>query len=76
MTRQISVADDVYDLLRALKRPAESFSEAIRRLGETARKNAILELAGSWKISDEEAKRITDDIYANRKASRFRKVEL
>lgn len=76
MTKQIAVADDVYDLLRALRKPAESFSDTIRRLGQTARKEALMGLAGSWKISAEEARRITDEIHANRRASGFRKVEL
>lgn len=76
MTRQVALSDDAYELLKALRLPAESFSDVVRRLGERARRDALMKLAGSWKISEAEAKRITDQVYARRKEGRFRKVEL
>jgi len=46
-TKTISIMDDVYDRLIALKRADESFSDELRRLTET--KGSILEFAGMWK---------------------------
>lgn len=46
-TKTISIMDDAYGLLTALKRPDESFSAEIRRLATA--KGSILEFAGGWK---------------------------
>ena len=51
-TKTISIMDDVYELLSALKGNEESFSDEIRRLVKT--KGSIMELAGSWKTISEE----------------------
>lgn len=42
-TKTISLADDAYEALLALKRPDESFSDTVRRL---ARRGSLTELAG------------------------------
>ncbi|MBI5072698.1 antitoxin VapB family protein [Candidatus Woesearchaeota archaeon] len=53
-TKTISIMDDVYDRLIALKRADESFSDELRRLTET--KGSILEFAGIWKdMTDKDA---------------------
>jgi predicted CopG family antitoxin len=43
MARVISISDDVYELLKSLKREGESFSEVIRKL---ARKTSISTFSG------------------------------
>ena len=43
MARVISISDEVYDLLKSLKREGESFSEVIKRL---ARKSSISNFSG------------------------------
>ena len=44
MTKVISISDDVYDMLKSLKRDNESFSEVIRRL---IRRSSIKEFSGA-----------------------------
>ncbi|AKG92224.1 putative ACR [Geoglobus ahangari] len=44
MTKVISISDDVYDMLKSLKRDDESFSEVIRRL---IKKSSIREFSGT-----------------------------
>jgi len=43
MAKVISVSDDVYELLKSLKREGESFSEVIRRL---AKKTSLSNFSG------------------------------
>ncbi len=70
VTKTISIMDDVYDRLVALKRADESFSDELRRLTET--KGSILEFAGMWKdMTDEEADRIKKTIKSMRKSTRL-----
>lgn len=73
MTRQVSLADDAYETLARLRRPDESFSDVVRRLGETARQEALLSVIGAWKMPAEEAERLTREIYARRRAGKPRK---
>lgn len=57
--------DDAYELLTALKRPEESFSDEIRRLATT--KGSIMEFAGAWKdIPDAKIEKIKDRIRERR----------
>lgn len=50
-TKTISIMNDVYEKLKAIKAPNESFSEELKRLTET---RSIMDLAGAWKDIDEE----------------------
>jgi len=51
-SKNISITEDVYEMLSRLKLEGESFSDAIRRL---AKRNRIVECAGLWAdMSDEE----------------------
>jgi len=59
-TKTISIMDDVYDKLIALKTPGESFSEQLRKL--TSAKSELMNLAGSWKITEKEANKIKKEI--------------
>lgn len=45
--KTITVAEDAYAALAALKREGESFSDVIRRLARSSR--SLLEFAGDWK---------------------------
>ena len=51
---------DVYMLLRAVKGENESFSEVLRR--KLSKSQNIMELAGEWEMSDEEAETIKKKI--------------
>ncbi|MEK6810640.1 MAG: antitoxin VapB family protein [Candidatus Thermoplasmatota archaeon] len=52
MAKTIAIADDVYETLSKEKRPGESFSDVIRRLG--SRGGNLLECAGILKDVPEE----------------------
>ena len=66
-TKTITLAEDAYDQLRALKQEDESFSEVVRRL--TARR-PLSELAGL--LSPSEGRRVDDIIAKGRARSRDR----
>ena len=42
-TKNIAISDEAYQMLKALKRPSESFTEVIERM---TRRSAVLDLAG------------------------------
>lgn len=70
MVKTISLADDAYEDLSSLKRHGESFSDVARRLAsEHRRRRSIVESAGSWPMSEEEAERLTQEIYEARERS-------
>lgn len=61
--------DDVYERLKALKIPDESFSDEIRRLTET--KRDIMQFAGMWKdIDDKRAEEMKKAILSLRGGTR------
>lgn len=71
-TKTISITDEVYERLKALKGPSESFSDELRRL--TSRRS-IWDFAGAWNlVSDAEAKKIKGNIKALRKGTRLKDV--
>jgi predicted CopG family antitoxin len=63
-TKNISISEEAYERLAALKRPNESFTEVVNRL---TRKRSILELAGT--ITEVEGKEIRGEVEELRKAS-------
>ncbi len=68
-TKTISIMDDVYDTLKVLKAPEESFSDEIRRLAQT--KGSIIEFAGAWRdLSEKDAGKIELRIRERRKDRR------
>jgi predicted CopG family antitoxin len=50
-SKNISLTEDVYEMLSKLKLEGESFSDAIRRL---AKRNRLSECAGLWADMDDE----------------------
>ena len=73
-TKTITLMDDAYNLLKALKAPNESFSDEIRRLAQT--KGSIMEFAGAWSdLSEEDAEKIKMRI-SERRRDRTRLDEL
>jgi len=51
MARTTMVSDEVYEMLKKMKLPGESFSDVIKRL--LKRKGNLLDIAGSGTITDE-----------------------
>ena len=68
-TKNISISEEAYERLAALKRPNESFTEVVNRL---TMKRSILELAGI--LTEKEGDEIRRGIVEFRKAS-SRRVE-
>ena len=66
-TKNISITEDAYARLAALKRPNESFSQVIRRITE---RRSILELAGI--LSASEAQEFRDSVKVSRNLSKIR----
>ncbi len=59
-SRNISVTDDVYELLTKMKLKNESFSDTIRRL---AKRRDLTESAGAWSdVPEEEMKSFSEGI--------------
>ena len=66
VTKNITIMEDVYKLLKAVKRANESFSDMLRR--EIGERTSILEFAGAWSgLSDAEVSAIKEDIRDMRK---------
>jgi predicted CopG family antitoxin len=53
-TKNISISEEAYERLAALKKPNESFTEVVNRL---TRKRSILELAGTLTVKEGEETR-------------------
>lgn len=66
MTKIISVSDEAYDKLKKLK-SEKSFSEIIIELSIERNKDNLMKFAGA--LSNEEAKKIKNKIYKERKIS-------
>jgi len=60
MAKVISISDDVYDLLKSLKREGESFSDVIKRL---AKRSSISNFSGTLsKNSAEEVEKVIESL--------------
>jgi len=77
VSKNISITEDVYDLLSKVKLEDESFSDAIARLIRSGGK--LSECAGLWKdMSEEELEELRAGVEEARKSAdeRLRKVEI
>ena len=65
MAKNVALSKDAYEMLDRLKRPGESFSDVVKRLGESKNKPNWREFAGIWK-DDEKIGKIFDEILRER----------
>jgi predicted CopG family antitoxin len=74
MTKVISLSEKAYQTLKGMKKPGESFSDVVLRVGGQANKKSILEFAGTWKGDD------IDEVFAivmkDREQSKSREFEM
>lgn len=63
-TKNISISEEAYERLAALKRPNESFTEVVNRLTQ---KRSILELAGT--LTEKDGNTVRKEIAKIREAS-------
>lgn len=68
--KTVSLSDEAYEALKKIKREDESFNDLILRLVSEQEQKDILSLAGTWRGSDEETKKILETIYENRKQTK------
>ncbi len=52
MTKVISLSEKAYETLKSLKKPGESFSDVVIRVGSKEKKKSLLEFAGTWHGND------------------------
>jgi predicted CopG family antitoxin len=70
-TKNIAISDEAYQMLKALKKSGESFTEVIERM---TRRSAVLELAGT--MSRAEAADVEKQVRALRKKSSRRMLRI
>lgn len=71
MTKCITLSDDAYNNLKALKTDNESFSEVIRKLTAKKKSEGLIKLAGIWKDKPEITKTMKG-IYKDRENFKLR----
>lgn len=76
MTKTISLSEEAYRALAAHKREGESFSDVALRLSRTLQQERLLEFAGAWDMTDEEADALIEQIYRWRDESLRPPVDL
>lgn len=69
-TRTISLAEDAYEALSAMRKPGESFSDVVRRLTRT---RSLTELGDA--MDEDAAKEVADAVEANREERLQRRRE-
>jgi predicted CopG family antitoxin len=74
MTKVISLSEKAYETLKNLKKPGESFSDVVIRVGSKEKKRSILEFAGTWKGDDIDE--VFTVIIQDREKSKSRELDL
>lgn len=62
MTKTISLSDEAYERLAALKGPDDSFSDVALRLAEAVEQDRILDLAGAWDLDEAEREEMKERV--------------
>jgi len=65
-SKTITITDEVYQLLKSLKREKESFSELLKRLAMRVNGQKLEQFFGAWDISDKEYSEIQETIKKNK----------
>ncbi|KKM83377.1 hypothetical protein LCGC14_1310050 [marine sediment metagenome] len=64
-SKTITITEEVYQLLKLIKKQDESFSELLRRLAMSVNGQKLESFFGSWDLSDQEYKEIQEEIKLN-----------
>jgi predicted CopG family antitoxin len=64
-SKTITITEEVYQLLKLLKKQNESFSELLRRLALSVNGQKLENFFGSWDLNDQEYKEIKEEIKNN-----------
>ena len=74
MVKVISLSNEAYEKLKALK-SGKSFSEVVIELVGNKRRKNIMELFGVWAEDADEWNKIENKIYEDRKKAKLREVQ-
>ena len=74
MGKVITISEEAYNVLSRYKESKESFSKVILRKFSSKNKNAIMDLAGSWKNSPDTVK-VMKKVYNDRKNFKLRDIK-
>jgi len=72
MTKVISLSDNAYAELAALKKPGDSFSDVVGRIAKSEKKRNILDFFGKWPGSKSELNKISSELKKERENFRLR----
>jgi predicted CopG family antitoxin len=75
MTKTISLSDEAYEDLVAIKRPGESFSDLARRLALLDRKRALFDRSTPSPFAEGEARALLASVYEARDRTLRRRTE-
>ena len=75
-SKTITIEEEVYDLLKSIKRENERFSQLLYRLAERVNGQNLQKFFGKWDIDDEEMERIDKKIKKAREKFNPDKVKL
>ncbi len=64
-SKTITITEEVYQLLKLLKKQDESFSELLRRLAMSVNGQKLESFFGSWDLNDQEYQEIQEKIKFN-----------
>ncbi len=64
-SKTLTITEEVYNLLKLLKKEDESFSELLRRLAMQVNGQKLEEFFGSWEMSDQEYEKIQETVKLN-----------
>ena len=76
MTKVISLSNQAYQEMKALKQKDESFSDVVLRLANKMRKRPLMDFFGKWPGSKEELNEIKKMLEKDRKNAKLRDVKL
>tara|TARA_Y100000034_G_scaffold121794_1_gene166469 strand:- start:939 stop:1166 length:228 start_codon:yes stop_codon:yes gene_type:complete len=74
MTKVISISDEVYFELKAIKGEKESFTQLLNRLSFSSKNKGIMKFAGMWK-SNKNAEKVYNKILKEREEINLREVK-
>ena len=74
MTKVISLSEEAYKTLKAMKKPGESFSDVVLRVAIETKKKSLLEFSGKW--AGDDIDKVFAQIKKDREQPASRRIEL
>ena len=74
MTKVISLSNEAYSKIKAIKKPGESFSDIVIKLVNKTKKKPLIEFFGKWPGPESEIENIKKTLEEGRKNFKTREV--